>query len=80
MKEKVLKRKLKQEVSRLMKDQKANSFKASENDPATSCAGRGICCRHPETNKMAKAKFNLKRNKRVICTCPEGFRKTTCEY
>ena len=79
MKEKILKRKLKQEVSRLLKEQETNSFKASQNDPSTSCSGRGICCINPTTNEQIKAKFSLKRNKRVVCKCPEGFRKIICE-
>ena len=79
MKEKIFKRKLKKEVARLMKDQTTNSFKASDNDPASSCAGRGVCCIHPTTNERVKAKFHIKNNKRVMCKCPGGFRKIPCE-
>ena len=80
MKEKILKRKLKKEVSKFLKEQNTNTLKASENDPSTTCAGRGECCKNPETGNFEKAEFRLLRSKRVECRCPEGFRKVTCEY
>lgn len=79
MKEKVLKRKLKKELKNLLKEQEPTSFKASENDPSSSCAGRGIGCIDPTTQTMKKANFILKHNKRVECKCPKGFRKTFIE-
>ena len=82
MKKKVLKRKLKQQITKLLKEQEqgTNPFKASDNDPSTTCSGRGICCIHPESNERKKAKFILdKWSKKVTCKCPEGFFKITCE-
>ena len=74
MKEKVLKRKLKQEISRLIKEKEANSYKASENDPSNSCAGRGVCC-IGANNQYIEAPFKMDHNKKVICNCPQGSRK-----
>ena len=81
MKKKVLKRKLRQQITKLLKEQEqgTNPFKASDNDPSTTCSGRGACCINPETNERKKAKFSILYSKRVECKCPPGFVKITCE-
>ena len=77
MKEKILKRKLKKEI-KLLKEQ--SPIRRSQNDPATSCAGRGECCEDRRTKKITAAKFILKPNKRVVCKCPRNSNRKICEY
>ena len=79
MKKKNIKNKIKKEVKKFLKEQKQISFKVSENDPSTTCAGRGACCLDSNNNNVP-ANFNLLQTGRVICRCPKGTRKVTCEY
>ena len=76
MKEKVKIRKIKKHLKQLLKEQ--TSFNIADNDPDTSCAGRGICCEDNKTKKISHANFTLLQTNEVICSCPEGYRRRNC--
>tara|TARA_Y100000592_G_C5305898_1_gene237744 strand:+ start:182 stop:421 length:240 start_codon:yes stop_codon:yes gene_type:complete len=78
MKRKELKNIIKKELLKLEEQQTLTSFKASDNDPSTSCAGRGICCIDSE-GKNVPAKFILYPTNRVECICPPKTGRKFCE-
>ena len=79
MNRKIFKRRIKKEIQQLI-EQEQNSFKVSENDPFTSCVGRGVCCLDPQTDRLVKAKYSIDDRKRITCTCPNNTIKRACPY
>ena len=77
MKKSQIRKKIREQLFKVIKEQQ--SFKVSDNDPASSCEGRGVCCISYETKKYIKAKFILLPNNRVKYKCPSGTRKVMCE-
>tara|TARA_R110001592_G_scaffold63200_1_gene193489 strand:- start:11208 stop:11453 length:246 start_codon:yes stop_codon:yes gene_type:complete len=71
---------IREQIANYIKEEPSSkSFKASENDPSTSCIGRGICCINKITNTNIEAIFKMEKNRRIKCSCPPGSYKTTCE-
>ena len=77
MKKEQVKKTIREQISKIIKDQN-NSNQEEYYDPATTCVGRGSCCRNNKTGKITSANFNQDYNKRITCSCSEGHRKINC--
>ena len=77
MKNTQIRKTIREQISKMMKE-KSNSGQEEYYDPATTCVGRGSCCKNYETGKIKSANFYQNHNKRITCSCSKGYRKINC--